>query len=144
MFLREEGNALFKDALNRFCLRLYDVGHMVKDNSYSESGNPLPPLHGLLFFDYQQCFFYITSSHKHNSTYHDPCYISRGALCGTRNNSKGSIRRSSLREQTLNPRSYISFTVMVQERKEVFYLTTHSTHLVTVIWLRTYDKGPFT
>ena len=28
-------------------------------------------------------------------------------------------------------------------RKEVFYLTTHSTHLVTVIWRRTYDKGSF-
>ena len=24
---------------------------MVKDHSYSESGNPLPLLHGLLFFD---------------------------------------------------------------------------------------------
>ena len=28
-------------------------------------------------------------------------------------------------------------------RKEVFYLTMHSTHLVTVIWRRTYGKGPF-
>ena len=27
-------------------------------------------------------------------------------------------------------------------RKEVFYLTTHSTHLVTVIWRSTYGKGP--
>ena len=25
----------------------------------------------------------------------------------------------------------------------MFYLTTHSTHLVTVIWRRTYGKGPF-
>ena len=29
------------------------------------------------------------------------------------------------------------------ELKEVFCLTTHSTHLVTVIWRRTYGKGPF-
>ena len=27
--------------------------------------------------------------------------------------------------------------------KEVFYLTTHSTHLGMVIWRRTYGKGPF-
>ena len=38
----------FNDALNTFYLRLYGVGHMVKDHSDSERGNPLPP-HGLLF-----------------------------------------------------------------------------------------------
>ena len=32
---------------------------------------------------------------------------------------------------------------MIAIWKEVFDLTTHSIHLVTVIWLRTYDKGPF-
>ena len=31
-----------------YILRLYGVGHMVKDHSDSERGNPLPP-HGLLF-----------------------------------------------------------------------------------------------
>ena len=46
---RKEGNVLFNDALNTFYLRLYGVGHMVKDHSDSETGNPLPPLHGLLF-----------------------------------------------------------------------------------------------
>ena len=45
---RKEGNALFNDTLNTFYIRLYGVGHMVKDQSDSESGNPLPP-HGLLF-----------------------------------------------------------------------------------------------
>ena len=45
---RKEGNVLFHDALNTFYLRLYGVGHMVKDHSDSERGNPLPP-HGLLF-----------------------------------------------------------------------------------------------
>ena len=46
--VRKEGNVLFNDALNTFYLRLYGVGHMVKDHSNSERGNPLP-LHGLLF-----------------------------------------------------------------------------------------------
>ena len=44
----KEGNVLSNDALNTFYLRLYGVRHMVKDNSDSERGNPLPP-HGLLF-----------------------------------------------------------------------------------------------
>ena len=44
----KEGNILFNDALNTFCLRLYGVGHMVNDHSDSERGNPLPP-HWLLF-----------------------------------------------------------------------------------------------
>ena len=42
-----EGSALFNDTLNTFYLRLYGVGHMVKDHSDSEKGNPLPP-HRLL------------------------------------------------------------------------------------------------
>ena len=40
-----EGNILFNYALNTFYLRLYGIGHMVKD---SERGNPIHP-HGLLF-----------------------------------------------------------------------------------------------
>ena len=42
-----KGNVLFNDALNTFYLRLYGVGHMVKDHSDSERENPLPP-HRLL------------------------------------------------------------------------------------------------
>ena len=45
---RKDGIVLFNDALNTFYLRLYGVGHMVNDHSYSERGNPLPP-HGVLF-----------------------------------------------------------------------------------------------
>ena len=37
---RKEGNVLFNDALNTFYLRLYGVGHMVKDHSDSERGKP--------------------------------------------------------------------------------------------------------
>ena len=38
----------FNDVLNTFYLQLYGVGHMVKDHSDRERGNPLPP-RGLLF-----------------------------------------------------------------------------------------------
>ena len=48
MCLHKEGHVLFNDALNTFYLRLYGVGHMVKDYSDSEKGNPLPP-HELIF-----------------------------------------------------------------------------------------------
>ena len=41
-------NAFFNDALKTFYLRLYGVGHMVKNHLDSERGNPLPP-HMLLF-----------------------------------------------------------------------------------------------
>ena len=47
-FGRKEGNVLFNDALNTFYLRLYGVGHVVKDHSDSEKWNTLPP-HWLLF-----------------------------------------------------------------------------------------------
>ena len=41
---------LFNEALNRFCLRLYGVGHMVKVKDYSDGDrrNSKPP-QGLLF-----------------------------------------------------------------------------------------------
>ena len=45
---RKEGNVLFNDAINTFYSRLLGVRHMVKDHSFSERRNPLPP-HGLLF-----------------------------------------------------------------------------------------------
>ena len=45
---RKKGSVLFNHVLNTFYLRLYGVGHMVKDHPDSERGNPLPP-HGLLF-----------------------------------------------------------------------------------------------
>ena len=35
---KKEGNVLFNDAINTFYLRLYGVGHMVKDHSDSERG----------------------------------------------------------------------------------------------------------
>ena len=50
-----EGGGL-SNALNTFYLRLYGVGHMVKDHSDSERGNPLPP-HRLLFLINSKVFF---------------------------------------------------------------------------------------
>ena len=69
-----------------FILRLYGVGHMVKDHSDSERGNPLPP-HRLLF----------PINSRQDSIYHGLCYISRGALAGTRNSSMGPPHEGSIR-----------------------------------------------
>ena len=58
---RKEGNVLFNNTLNTFYLRLYGVGHMVKDHSDSERGNPHPP-HRLLFpISSKGCFICIIS-----------------------------------------------------------------------------------
>ena len=50
---RKEGNVLFY-------LRLYGVGHMAKDHSISERGNPMSLLHGLLFSISRKCSFICT------------------------------------------------------------------------------------
>ena len=55
---KKEGNVLLNDALNTFYLRLYGVGHMVKDHSDSERGNPLPS-HGLHFPISSKGFVYM-------------------------------------------------------------------------------------
>ena len=54
-------NVLFSDALSTFFIRLYGVGHMVKDHLYSERVNPLPPLHGLLFPSRSKVSFICTA-----------------------------------------------------------------------------------
>ena len=85
---RKKGNVfLFNDAFNTFYLRLYGDGHMIKDHSDSERGNPLLP-HRLLFLNSSKGYFYA-SSHRQDKTYHSLCYTSRGALAGTRNSSMG-------------------------------------------------------
>ena len=48
LYREKERNVLFNDTLNTFYLRLYGVGHMVKDHSDSEKGNLLPPYRLLL------------------------------------------------------------------------------------------------
>ena len=63
-FYRErERNVLFNDALNTFYLRLYGVKHMVKDQSDSEKGNPLPP-HRLLLSINSKGSFICTIPHR--------------------------------------------------------------------------------
>ena len=81
---RKKGNILFHDAFSTFYLRLYRVGHTIKDHSDSERGNPLPPLRGLLFRLAARVLLYAPS-HSQDNTYNGLCYTSRGALAGTRN-----------------------------------------------------------
>ena len=47
---KKEGNVLFNDTLNTFYLRLYGVGHMAKDHSDSERGNPAAATWAILFY----------------------------------------------------------------------------------------------
>ena len=75
---RKEGNVLFIDALNTFYLRLYGVGHMVKDHSDSKRGNR----HMVYSFRLAARVILLLSSHIQDNTYHGLCYTSRGALAG--------------------------------------------------------------
>ena len=56
----------------------YMASDMVKDHSDSEKRNPLPP-HRLPVTINSKGSFICTIPHK-DSTYHDLCYTSRGAL----------------------------------------------------------------
>ena len=65
----------FNNILNTFSLRLYGVGHMVKDQSESDRGNPLPPLHRSLFLiSSKGCFFIHHPMDRiaHNMTFVTP------------------------------------------------------------------------
>ena len=64
----------------------YMTSDMVKNHLYSEKGNPLLPLHGLLFSISSKGLLYAPF-HRQDNTYHSLCYTSRGALAGTRNSS---------------------------------------------------------
>ena len=90
-----ERNVLFNDALNTFYLRLYGVRHMVKDDSDSEKGNPLPPI-GYSIRLAARVLLYAPS-HRQDNTYHGLCYTSRGALAGTTNSSMGPPHEGSIR-----------------------------------------------
>ena len=78
-------------------------------------------------------------SQKQDSTYHDLCYNSRGALAGTRNSSMGppcgidpTTHRTVSERSTseLRPAPPTCPGALSQRRKEMFYLTTHSTHFI--------------
>ena len=50
--------------------RLYGVGHVLKDHSNSERGNPLPPPHGLLFVLEARVILYAPSHRiAHTTTF---------------------------------------------------------------------------
>ena len=66
----------------------YMASDIIKDHSYSEIGNTLPPLHGLLSPISSKGSF-IRTIHRQDSTNHSLCYTSRGALAGARNSSLG-------------------------------------------------------
>ena len=68
-----------------FYLRLYDVGHMVKDHSDREKTHCCPYMR-YSFWLATRVLLYGTSQRRDN-TYHGFCYTSRGELNG------GSIRR---------------------------------------------------
>ena len=77
----KEGNILFNDTLNTLHLRLYNIRHMIKNHSYRERGNPLPP-HRLLFLISSKGSF-ICIIQTQDNTYH-----SHGALAGIRNSQQ--------------------------------------------------------
>ena len=81
---RKEGNISFNDALNTFYLRLY-----------GEIGTEETRCHHIGYsFRLTARVFYI---HGQDSTYHDLCYTSRGALAGTRNSSMSPPHEGSIR-----------------------------------------------
>ena len=71
MYICMEGSVSFNDALNTFYLRLYGVGHMVKDHSDSERGNPLLS-HGLLFPITSKGYFIPTDRIAHTMAFVTP------------------------------------------------------------------------
>ena len=78
LLFKRERNVLFNDALNTFYLRLYGVGHMVKDHSDRREETRCRHM-GYSFRLASRAILYA-SSHRQDSTYHGLCYTSRGAL----------------------------------------------------------------
>ena len=82
----KEGNVLFNEALNTFYVRFLWRWTFGK-RSLSEKRNPLPPLHGLLFFWFADLLY--AQSYRQDNTFHSFCYTSCGTLAGMRNSSVG-------------------------------------------------------
>ena len=66
--VRNKGNDLFNDALNTFYLRLYGVGHMVKDHSDSERGRMKERFH-LTTHSTHFIYGYMASGEKERNVY---------------------------------------------------------------------------
>ena len=68
--------------LTTHSIRLYGVAQIVKNHSYSERGNPLPPLYRLLFtISSNGSFICTTQNHTYHGLLHQSWSI---ALAGTR------------------------------------------------------------
>ena len=106
---RKEGRSvLFNDAHNTFYLRLYGVGHMVKDHSESDRGNPLPP-HELLFPISSKGSFYIyhpTDRIRHTTAFVTP--VVEREIAQWVHSMKDRSDDPPHHERTILPRSYIS------------------------------------
>ena len=103
-------------------LWVYCVRYVVKDLLDSNRGNPLLPLHGLLFqiSSKGSCLLLISWSSfllyapsQEDRKYHSLCYTSHGALAGTRNISihlaTGIDPKTHSTISNTQPLSYISF-----------------------------------
>ena len=85
---KERRKCLFNDALNTFYLWLYSIRYIVNVHLDSERGNPLLPLHRLLFVISSKDLLYAPSL-RQDSTCHGLCYTSCERLTGMRNASVG-------------------------------------------------------
>ena len=107
---RKPSNVLFNDAPNTFYLRLYGVGHIVKDYSVSERGNPLLS-HGLLFPVSSKSSFICIISHTGQDIPRALIHQSwRTGWNEKKLNGSTMMDRSenpSHHERTLLPRSYM-------------------------------------
>ena len=138
--MRNEGNVLFNDALNTFYLRLYGIRHMVKYHTDSEIGNPLPPLHGLLFPINSKGSFICTISQTriaHTTAFVtpvvDPCL--EREIAQWVHPVKDRSDDPSHKERTLLPRSYTSLPYIT--RMLVLHITIYITtmfHLLTIFF----------
>ena len=128
----KEGKVLFNDVLNTFYLRLYGVGHMLKDHSDSEIGNPLPP-YWLLFPINSKDYFYIhhpTDRIAHTTAFVTPVvehWLER-EIAQWVHPMKDWSDDPSHHERTLLPQSYISLLISD--------CVSHSSYLV--LWLPRY------
>ena len=116
---RKEGNVLFNDALNTFYLRLCGIFHIVKEVHIAREDTRCRHYMGYSFRIAARFLLYAPS-YIQDSTYHDLCYTSSGALAGTRNSSMGSPWRiNPTTHRTMNERSYHGATSRSQ-RPSIF------------------------
>ena len=62
---------------------------MINDHSNGDGGNLLLALYVLCFLISSKVGFFNALFHRQNDAFHNLCYISRGALTGTRNSLMG-------------------------------------------------------